>query len=79
MLRKVKVCVEGESVAVRLPHDIWMGGSEVCVKKEGNRIVLIPTDRIWDELFDRLEEAEDLLRDFLSDRDQLTMQRRELF
>ena len=79
MLKKTRVFKSGNSMAVRLPKEFRIEASEVYIKREGRRIILIPTDHRWDDLFERLEEVGDLLKDFLSERNQPPMQEREFF
>jgi antitoxin VapB len=58
--------------AVRLPKDVAFPGDvrEVLILREGNRRVIVPADRAWDDFFDRPGV------DF-PDRDEPPMQERE--
>ncbi len=79
MLRVTKVFKCGNSQAVRIPKDFRLEGEEVYIKREGERIVLIPKKKIWKEFFKRLEREKDLLEDFLAERRQPILQEREIF
>lgn len=58
----------GRNQAVRIPREFEMEGSEVVIRKEGDRLVLIPIRRktlrdllaSWEPLDDALPEVEDL-------------------
>jgi antitoxin VapB len=43
-----KLFQNGKSQAVRLPKDCRFDGSEVCVKKIGDLLLLFPRDKEWD-------------------------------
>ncbi len=66
-------------MAVRLPKEFRIEASEVYIKRDGHRIVLIPVDRRWDDLFERLEKARGLLEGFLVERNQPSLQEKDLF
>ena len=78
-MRKTKVFKSGNSYAVRLPKEFRLNCDTVYIKREGKRIVLIPPDNKWDELFDELINFKELANDFLKERSQPTPQERELF
>ncbi len=78
-MRKTKVFKSGNSYAVRLPREFRLNCDTVYIKKEGNRIVLIPPDNKWDDLFDKLINSKELTDNFLSKRKQPLPQERELF
>ncbi len=78
-MHKTKVFKSGNSYAVRLPKEFRLNCDTVYIKKEGNRIVLIPPDSKWDNLFDKLRNSKELANDFLSKRNQPLPQDRELF
>jgi len=78
-MRKTKVFKSGNSYAVRLPKEFRLNCDTVHIKKEGNRIVLIPPDNKWDDLFDKLKESKKLTNEFLKERSQPLPQERELF
>ncbi len=78
-MHKTKVFKSGNSYAVRLPKEFRLSCDTVYIKKEGNRIVLIPPNNKWDNLFDKLRNSKEITDDFLSKRSQPTPQERELF
>ncbi len=78
-MRKTKVFKSGNSYAVRLPKEFRLNCDTVYIKREGKRIVLIPPDNKWDELFDRLRESKDITSGFMKERNQPLPQERELF
>lgn len=49
--RRAKLFQNGGSQAVRLPKDFRLPGSEVLVRREGERIILEPIRRTWSERF----------------------------
>ena len=72
-----KLFQTGRSQAVRLPKAFRMPGTEVKIRKEGNKVILEPVSASWDSLLLSLDEFPD---DFMADgRDQPTMQEREDF
>ena len=78
-MHKTKIFKSGNSYAVRLPKEFRLNCDTVYIKKEGNRIVLIPPNNKWDNLFDKLRNFKELTDDFLSERNQPLPQERELF
>jgi len=78
-MRKTKVFKSGNSYAVRLPKEFRLNCDTVYIKKEGNRIVLIPPEDKWDDLFDKLSEFKSFTEDFLKERNQPLPQERDLF
>ena len=72
-----KLFKTGRSQAVRLPKEFRMPGTEVRIRKEGNRVILEPLDQTWDALLQSLEEFP---ADFMNDgRQQPKMPEREDF
>ncbi len=72
-----KLFQTGRSQAVRLPKAFRMPGTEVKIRKEGNKVILEPVNATWDSLLSSLDEFPD---DFMADgRYQPTMQEREDF
>ena len=78
-MQKTKVFKSGNSYAVRLPKEFRFNCDTVYIRKEGNRIVLIPPDNKWDDLFSKLRNFKEFTDDFLKERSQLPPQERELF
>ena len=63
--RIAKVFTSGGSQAVRLPAECRFDVLEVSVRKVGERLVLSPKRRGWDDFFERSSTVPD---DFLADR-----------
>ncbi|WP_025209560.1 AbrB/MazE/SpoVT family DNA-binding domain-containing protein [Hippea sp. KM1] len=78
-MHRTKVFKSGNSYAVRLPKEFRLNCDTVYIKKEGKRIVLIPPDDKWDDLFDRLRESKDITSEFMKKRNQPLPQERDLF
>ncbi len=78
-MKKTKVFKSGNSFAVRLPKEFKIEGSELCITKVGNRILLFPPEQKWDVVFDELAGVREESRDFLKDRNQPAPQERGLF
>jgi antitoxin VapB len=53
-MQTAKIFQNGRSQAVRLPKAFRIQGTEVKISREGNRIILEPIDRSWDEWFNAL-------------------------
>ena len=68
MARTAKLFGSGGSQAVRLPADCRFEGKEVCLSREGNRVILSPKPESWAEFLaqgpratpDFMEGIEDL-------------------
>ncbi|MEO5574031.1 MAG: type II toxin-antitoxin system VapB family antitoxin [Gammaproteobacteria bacterium] len=73
-MKTAKLFKNGRSQAVRLPQDFRFSGSEVFIKKQGNAVILIPTDHPWDSLITSLDKFSD---DFMVDREQPRQPERE--
>jgi antitoxin VapB len=73
-MNKAKLFKNGKSQAVRLPREFQFHGSEVWVRKIGPNVLLIPKDDPWDSLIDSLDKFS---RDFMAERNQLSIERRE--
>lgn len=74
IMRTAKLFQNGRSQAVRLPKEFRFKGSEVFIKREGNTVVLIPTQEPWESLINSLELFSD---DFMESREQPEEQVRE--
>ncbi len=75
MTKTAKVFMNGQSQAVRLPKECRFEDSEVLVKKIGNLVVLFPKDAVGQIFEDSLGKFP---QDFLEDRNQPKMQKRNL-
>ena len=70
-----KVFQNGRSQAVRLPKECRFIDDEVCVRKIGNIVMLVPKSEKWETFMQALDMFSD---DFLSEgRPQQTLQERE--
>ncbi|GMT47214.1 MAG: antitoxin [bacterium] len=76
-MTKTKVFKSGNSQAVRIPKKYRIKSGEVLIKKEGKKLIIIPKENKWDELFYELESLR--ANDFLQDRNQPVAQEREPF
>lgn len=75
-MKTAKIFQNGQSQAVRLPKEFRFDDSEVFIKKSGNVVQLIPRSDSWNSLFDSLKKFS---RDFMSERIQPDLDRRECF
>lgn len=58
--KTAKLFTHGGSQAVRLPKEFRFDGSEVRIRKEGDKVILEPAKRDWDAFWaeiDQLAEA----------------------
>lgn len=70
-LRKASLFTNGRSQAVRLPKEFRFEGSFVYARKEGNRVILSPTDDRWENFLAAFGSAPEF-----PDRDQGKTQKR---
>jgi len=75
-MKTAKIFRNGQSQAVRLPKEFRFEDSEVFIKKSGNVVQLIPRSDSWNSLFGSLKKFS---RDFMSERIQPEMDKRETF
>lgn len=75
-MKTAKIFQNGQSQAVRLPKEFRFEDSEVFIKKSGNVVQLIPRSDSWNSLFGSLKKFS---RDFMSDRIQPELDKRESF
>ncbi|TWJ26445.1 type II toxin-antitoxin system antitoxin VapB [Geobacter argillaceus] len=75
-MKTAKLFQNGQSQAVRLPKEFRFDDSEVFIKKSGNIVQLIPRSDSWNSLFGSLKKFS---RDFMSERVQPQMDKRESF
>jgi antitoxin VapB len=75
-MKTAKIFQNGQSQAVRLPKEFRFDDSEVFIKKSGNVVQLIPRRDSWNSLFDSLKKFS---RDFMSERNQPDLDKRESF
>ncbi len=55
-VKKAKLFKNGQSQAVRLPHEFRFEGSEVYVQHMGNGVLLLPVKDFWDGWISDLNE-----------------------
>ncbi|RNC72701.1 MAG: antitoxin [Desulfuromonadales bacterium] len=75
-MKTAKIFQNGQSQAVRLPKEFRFEDSEVFIKKSGNVVQLIPRSDSWNSLFGSLKKFS---RDFMSERTQPDLDKRESF
>jgi antitoxin VapB len=73
-VKTAKLFKNGDSQAVRLPREFRFTGKEVLIKRTGNAVILMPKTKSWETLLTSLEQFSE---DFMEERDQPGMQRRE--
>lgn len=74
-MKTAKLFKNGRSQAVRLPKEFNFEGSEVCIQKIGNTVILFPENNVWETF---LHGLKGFSGDFLEDgREQPEMQARE--
>ena len=74
-MQTAKLFTNGRSQAVRLPKEFRLPGTEVCIKKIGNTIMLFPKGHVWETVQEGLDGFTD---DFLAEgRDQGEQAERE--
>ncbi len=66
-MQKAKLFTNGRSQAVRLPKEFRLPGTEVYIRREGNKVVLIPIDDPWQPFVASLGAATE---DFMPEREQ---------
>ncbi len=73
-----KVFQNGRSQAIRIPKEFRVDSDEVCIDKIGDTLIIKPkTENKWDAFFEALKSVE--TQGFLEDRQQLAIQKREMF
>ena len=75
-MKTAKLFRNGQSQAVRLPKEFRFKDDHVFIKKSGNVVVLIPAKGSWDVLVNSLDKFSS---DFMEERKQPKMQKREIF
>lgn len=74
-MKTAKLFKNGKSQAVRLPKHLRFAGEEVICKKFGpDGVLLLPVQTSWDNL---IEGLKGFSPDFMSDREQPHIQKRE--
>ena len=75
-MKTAKLFQNGQSQAVRLPKEFRFDDSEVFIKKTGNVVHLIPRSESWSSLLSSLKKFSP---DFMPEREQPTLDKRETF
>ena len=76
MNQTAKIFKNGRSQAVRLPAEFRFSTHEVFIERQGDAIILRPKPGGWDDFFSRPSKVP---KDFLSDRNDVQPEARELF
>ena len=75
-MKKAKIFMNGQSQAVRLPKEFRFNEDEVSVQKYGDGILILP---IAKSLFAFRSSIKNFSDDFMNDRNQPEMQKRDDF
>ena len=73
-IRTTKVFMNGRSQAVRIPKDYRFDWDEVYVRKQGEGVLITPTQPTWDDFFDQESAFGD---DYLTSREDTPPQTRD--
>jgi len=65
--RTARLFRNGANQAVRLPRDLEIDAEEVLIHRDGNRIVLTPKPRSWDDYFSGGRQLADDFPDTIDD------------
>ncbi len=76
MSQTAKIFMNGRSQAVRLPAEFRFSVREVFIERQGDAVIIRPKPLDWDDFFARRSQVPE---DFMSDRNDLTPEKRELF
>ena len=74
-----KVFKSGTSKAIRIPKGVLDDVDIVELDIKKDKIIITPKKNSLDELFDLIKANKDLTKDFLANRNQPNIQKRELF
>ena len=78
MTMLAKVFQNGKSQAIRIPKELRVDTDEVYIEKVNDTLVIKPKPKDkWDAFFSDLEQVD--TQDFLTQREQLQIQERDLF
>mgnify|MGYP005844570947 CR=1 FL=1 len=73
-MRIARIFRNGRSQAVRLPKEFRFAGDRVLVKRQGNAVILLPSEAPWQTLVDSLSQFSE---EFMAGREQPRQQERE--
>ena len=76
MRKTAKLFTTGRSQAVRLPKEFRFEGSEVFIRKEGDKVILSQKPTSWEDFFSASERP---TADFMAERVDVEAEKRELF
>jgi antitoxin VapB len=66
--KTAKLFTHGGSQAVRLPKEFRFGGSEVRIRREGERVILEPLSRDWTAIWAEMDIVQAEVGDLFPDR-----------
>jgi len=75
-MKKAKIFMNGQSQAVRLPKEFRFNDDEVSVQKFGDGVLILPISK---SMFAFRNSIKNFTDDFLEERNQPEMQKREEF
>lgn len=75
-MKKAKIFMNGQSQAVRLPKEFRFNEDEVSVQKYGDGILILPIPK---SLFAFRNSIKNFSEDFMNERNQPEMQKRDEF
>lgn len=76
-MKTAKIFKNGQSQAVRLPKEFRFDGDEVYIKRDGEKIILMPKKRSWKDFFATCEKFSPDFIEIMENRDQGKHQQRE--
>jgi antitoxin VapB len=76
MTKTAKLFTTGRSQAVRLPKEFRFEGSEVFIRKEGDKVILSEKPASWEDFFSASKRP---TADFMAERVDVEAEKRELF
>jgi antitoxin VapB len=76
MPQTAKIFMNGRSQAVRLPAEFRFSVREVFIERQGDAVIIRPKPLGWDDFFASPSQVPE---DFMSERKDLTPEKRELF
>lgn len=65
--RTIRLFRNGSNQAVRLPREFELDAEEVIIQREGNRLILTPVPRSWEDYFVRRSTLDSDFPDAIED------------
>lgn len=65
--RTIRLFRNGSNQAVRLPREFELDAEEVIIQREGNRLILTPVPRSWEDYFARRSTLDSDFPDAIED------------